>query len=516
MVLAVNHTYVQSPLDGYSSVHCCNEEANMTYPLSHWFRSYAFWVALLMLLGVLRIFQVTLHTPMAGYANQTDMHRMHHCFGIWPDQQYVSIYATTWKAPVNTYKMDGPIDPEHCYQSSEKLFVQLGILAGNLKNYWLDRPAQQFELQTVGLVKTTILCLTACWLTWLYRKRPPAMLAHAAIFALVIADPYNTLWLNTLYTEFAALYFAYLSAVLAHYLLTAEKPGLAVRLVFLAGLFMLGLAKMQHLLLPGLLGGVVLLAWYRKHNREKLFPLGIAAVCLAVLLVQQQANHANRHMQFAKAANAVDTYLGAVLPATRDPAQGVKLLGLPDKCALYVGYTWYEQHGVDLGKECPEVFDVPRWRMLRVIAHDPKLVLNMLGHALPEMQGWTIDYLGQIEGGDVDKLDMGFSSRFFSFTTLVQKLPAKLFMGLYVLLGIAWLYATVKFLLFLFQRCEQVPWLVLLSTSVVWMVIFASIFGDGYNEIAKHAHLSYGFFQVLIFVLFAGWPMVIVRKLKLF
>ena len=139
----------------------------------------------------------------------------------------------------------------------------------------------------------------------------------------------------------------------------------------------------------------------------------------------------------------------------------------------------------------------------------------MLGQALPETQKWNIDYLGQIEGGDVDKLDMGFSSRFFSFATLVQELPVKLFIGLYALAGIAWLYAAVKFLRFLFQRCGQVPWLVLLSASVVWMVILASIFGDGYNEIAKHVHLSYGFFQVLIFALFAGWPMAIVRKLKL-
>lgn len=484
--------------------------------LSRWFRSYAFWSALLVMLGILRVFQVALHTPMVGYANQFDMIRMHSCFGIWPDQPGINPIASYSKAPINSYKMGGLIDPEDCYQSSEKLFVQLGILAGELKNYWFDRPEQQFELQTVGLMKAGMLCLAACWLAWLYRKRPPAMLAQAAIFALVIADPYNTLWLNTLYTEFAALYFAYLSAVLTHYLLTAEKSVLTVRLVFLVSLFMLGLAKMQHLLLPSLLGGMVLLAWYRKHNREKLFPLCIVVVCLTVLLVQQQANHANRHMQFARAANAADTYLGAVLPAMRDPAQGVKLLGLPDRCAHYVGYTWYEQHGIDLDKECPEVFDVPRWRLLRVIAHDPKLVLNMLGHALPETQKWNIDYLGQIEGGDVDKLDMGFSSRFFSFATLVQKLPAKLFMGLYVLLGVAWLYATVKFLQFLFQRCEQVPWLVLISTSVVWMVIFASIFGDGYEEITKHAHLSYGFFQVLIFALFAGWPIAIVEKLKLF
>lgn len=489
--------------------------SNMLNHLSRWFRSYAFWSALLMLLGILRIFQVALHTPMVGYANQFDMIRMHSCFGIWPDQPGINPIASYSKAPINSYKMGGLIDPEDCYQSSEKLFVQLGILAGNLKNYWLDRPAQQFELQTVGLMKAGILCLTACWLVWLYRKRPPAMLAHAAIFALVIADPYNTLWLNTLYTEFAALYFAYLSAVLAHYLLTAEKPGLAAKLVFLASLFMLGLAKMQHLLLPSLLGGMVLLAWYRKHNREKLFPLGIVAVCLAVLLVQQQASHANRHMQFAKAANAADTYLGAVLPAMQDPAQGVRLLGLPDKCARYIGYTWYEQHDIDLGKECSEVFDVPRWRLLRVIAHDPYLVLNMLGHALPMTQRWNIDYLGQIEGGDVDKLDMGFSSRFFSFATLVQELPVKLFMGLYALAGIAWLYAAVKFLRFLFQRCEQVPWLVLISASVVWAVIFASIFGDGYEEIAKHAHLSYSFSQVLIFALFIGWPMAIVRKTQI-
>lgn len=481
----------------------------MTYPLSRWFRSYAFWAALLMLLGVLRVFQVALHTPMVGYANQADMGRMHNCFGIWPDRQDINVFAGYAKAPINGYKMGGPMDSADCYQSSEKLFVQLGILAGKLKNYWFDRPEQQFELQTVGLVKAGILCLTACWLTWLYRKRPPAALAHAAIFTLVIADPYNTLWLNTLYTEFAALYFAYLSATLTYYLLTTEKPSLAARLVFLASLLLLGLAKMQHLLLPSLLGGMVLLAWRCKPHRGKLFPLGIVVVCLSVLLVQQQANS---QMRFAKAANAADTYLGAVLPAMQDPVQGVKLLGLPDKCARYVGYSWYVQHGIDLGKECPEVFEVPRWRLLRVVMHDPKLVLNMLEHALPETQEWNNGYLGQIEGADFAKLDVGLSSRFFSFATLVQELPVKMFMWLYALLGIVWLYAAAKFLRFIFQCCGQVPWLVLISASVVWMVILASIFGDGYSEIAKHTHLSYGFFQVLIFALFAGWPMAIVRK----
>lgn len=478
-----------------------------------WLRSAAFWAALLILLGIFRVFQVASHTPMIGYANQADMSRMHNCFGIWPDRQDIDVLAGYTKAPINGYKMGGPIDMEDCYQSSEKLFVQSGILAGKLKNYWLDRPEQRLELQTVGLVKAGILCLTACWLTWLYRRRSSAMLAHAAIFTLVVADPYNTLWLNTLYTEFAALYFAYLSAALAYFLLTAEKPDPAIKLAFLASLFMLGIAKMQHLLLPGLLGGMVLLAWHRKPRQENLFLLGIVAVCLAVLLVQQQAD--NRHMRFAKAANAVDTYLGAVLPAMRDPAQGIKLLGLPDKCARYVGYTWYVRHGVDFGKECPEVFDVHRWRLLPVIAHDPKLVMNMLKHALPETQEWNIGYLGQIEGGDVAGLDTRLSSRFFSFATLVQKLPVKLFMWLYVLTGIIWLYAAVKFVGFVFRRSGQVPWLVLISSSVVWMVILASIFGDGYSEIAKHAHLSYGFFQVILFAVFAWWPLSVARKLKL-
>ncbi|MGA8146518.1 MAG: hypothetical protein WB870_02955 [Gallionellaceae bacterium] len=481
----------------------------MTGLLSRWFRSYAFWTALLMLAGVLRVFQVAWHTPMIGYANQADMGRMHNCFGIWPDRQDINVFAGYAKAPINRYKMGGPADPEDCYQSSEKLFVQLGILAGKLKNYWFDRPQQQLELQTIGLVKAAILCLTGCWLSWLYRRRPPAALAHAAIFAMVIADPYNTLWLNTLYTEFAALYFVYLSAALAHYLLTTGKPGLLIKLAFLASLFLLGTAKMQHLLLPTLLGGMVLLARLRMFRQEQLFSVGIVVVCLAVLLVQQQVD--NRHMRFVKAANAADTYFGAVLPAMHEPVQGVRLLGLPDKCAHFVGYTWYQQHGIDLGKECPEVFSVPRWRLLRVIAHDPKLVLNMLKRALPETKEWNIGYLGQIEGADFAGID-SLSWRFFSFATWVQSLPLKVFMWLYILFGLAWLYAAVKFLRFLFQRRGEVPWLVLISSSVVWMVIFASIFGDGYSEVAKHAHLSYGFFQVLTFALVVGWPMSIFQK----
>ena len=78
---------------------------------------------------------------------------------------------------------------------------------------------------------------------------------------------------------------------------------------------------------------------------------------------------------------------------------------------------------------------MPRWRLLRVIAHDPKLVLNMLKRALPETKEWNIGYLGQIEGADFAGID-SLSWRFFSFATWVQSLPLKVFMWLYVLLAL--------------------------------------------------------------------------------
>ena len=46
------------------------------------------------------------------------------------------------------------------------------------------------------------------------RRQPAFALVHAVVFALVVRDPIVTLWLNTLYTEFAAILFAYASVVL--------------------------------------------------------------------------------------------------------------------------------------------------------------------------------------------------------------------------------------------------------------------------------------------------------------
>jgi hypothetical protein len=73
-------------------------------------------------------------------------------------------------------------------------------------------------------------------------------LSHAGLFAIMICDPMNALWLNTLYTEFAALFFV----------LVGRADGTDLRASFptsaraLAGhgiaLSLVGSTRVQHLL----------------------------------------------------------------------------------------------------------------------------------------------------------------------------------------------------------------------------------------------------------------------------
>lgn len=71
-------------------------------------RSWQVWLAILLLVsGSIRIFQVVLHEPLYGYANQSDMGRMQYCFGIWPQQPSINPYAAHLSAPFSFYKMDG-------------------------------------------------------------------------------------------------------------------------------------------------------------------------------------------------------------------------------------------------------------------------------------------------------------------------------------------------------------------------------------------------------------------------
>jgi hypothetical protein len=178
------------------------------------------------------------HQPLLGYANQFDMGRTSACFGMWPDLPEPGRYEAHLRAPVARY-VEGEHRPDECYASSELLFAGIGMAAWKLAADAGLAPPAAMDLRHVGGVKALGLVLLALVFTLMLRQRPAWMLAHAAVFALVLADPVVTLWLNTLYTEFAAVFLAYAAVMCLVVIagITPERGGWYVAF----GLALLGL-----------------------------------------------------------------------------------------------------------------------------------------------------------------------------------------------------------------------------------------------------------------------------------
>ncbi len=65
------------------------------------------------------------------------------------------------------------------------------------------------KLQWVGFAKLGVLALTALVIAWALHRHPPAALLHGVLVFALLCDPMVTLWFNTLYTEFVAIWSLY-------------------------------------------------------------------------------------------------------------------------------------------------------------------------------------------------------------------------------------------------------------------------------------------------------------------
>jgi len=205
-------------------------------------------VVILMIWGCVRILTITLHTPMYGYSNNWDFIRVQSFHGCYPTNGIRGAYLD---APVSEYKLTGPIDHNYFYLTSEMLFTSLAINMSVLFNLLVGNPLTDFSLYSLGMLKSGFLIIIGIFLTLLFfRKNAGAGILSAAIFAILIADPMNTLYFNTLYYDSSVFIFNYLSMGLLLYILFfRERNRLLLGIVSLS-LLMLGMSKVQYFLLP--------------------------------------------------------------------------------------------------------------------------------------------------------------------------------------------------------------------------------------------------------------------------
>jgi hypothetical protein len=437
----------------------------------------------LIVVGAWRLAAVVGAAPMLGYANQFDMARTSACVGLWPDLPAPARFEAHPQAPLSRYvRRDDPSD--ECYLSSVLVFVAPAVL--------FVAPGHPVDLRWIGALKAASLVGLALALTALFRRRPAWMLAHAAIFAFVICDPFNALWLNTLYTEFAALFFAYVCIALLVAICARdtpdEAPSSGVVAAFAVSLVGLGLSRYQHVLLPALLALPVVISAARPAPRAA---IAVLVAVFAVALAQFGLVERNPKIE---AANSADVVLGALLPASLDPAMTARHLGLPERCLRASGATWYEPMGESLHELCPEALAVARSRQARLLITEPATLVRAALRGLPQLQDWRLGYMGAVEGREYAGIEAvreiaGMAA--FSGGPCVASLPLPVFMlALAVSLVLLAVSATVSLVAIAIERRAPLSLSIFALTATAWYAIATAIGGDGYVEVSRHAQLA--------------------------
>jgi hypothetical protein len=421
--------------------------------------------------------------PVLGYANQFDMGRTSACIGLWPDVPPEARLQAHAEAPIATYVRDER-HPQYCYWSSELLFVA-PVAA-------LMSVGDKIDLRVVGAVKGLALVLVALALGAMLRARPGLALAHAVVFALVICDPIVTLWMNTLYTEFSALFFAYASVVLVVAIgarpVSADPPARTQVIALVLSIAGLGLSRQQHAWLPALLIVPLVFSLWVPARRAALL-LIVVAVAVAAL----QVEHLPAQSSIVQ-ANSADVVLGAVLPASRNEALTASRLGLPERCLRSVGANWYVTMGEQLQATCPEALETPRSRVVALIATEPGTLLRAALRAVPQLQDWRLGYLGSVAGrrfggGDATREIGGLLAT--SIAPAAAAIPLLSFMQLLAAAAAIFLASGVVSIRAALSRGSAPLALSLYAlTAVAGYAIMSSVFGDGYVEVPRHAHLA--------------------------
>ena len=199
---------------------------------------------LALLIGALRLGFLLTHEPLAGFANQFDMLRVSGCLGLIPDSDTAN--AATPQAPLEHYRVGGAVD-ESCLYGTEVAIAGLALGLDRVADAlgWSD-PATM-HLRLLAWVKALLLLISLALLDWRLRAHAGVRVAHAWIAALILVDPFNTLYLAGFYTEFAALLSAYWALMLPLlWLIARAAPSRASLLWWGLALAALALSRFQH------------------------------------------------------------------------------------------------------------------------------------------------------------------------------------------------------------------------------------------------------------------------------
>lgn len=448
-------------------------------------------VAALWLLGAARLLAMWAHDPLIAYANSYDETRYTSCFHLYPDRPAdIPPQRNSPDAPYSGYRFIASGDPM-CYWSSEWLFQGVTALIYRVDN--VVTGAVVHSVRWIGALRMLVLlALSATFsIAWLRRGESGAAIANAALLPLLLADPGNTLYLNTFYAEWTALLAAY--ALIALILLwrddRASRAGFLL-LALAAG--MLATSKIQHLLLPLALAVVVLVLDHLRRRRIGWRAVALLFGSLAGLsfqIIQMQRDDAM--MQAIRQYNAADVVFTALLPFAEDRRALLAQLGIDPACAIYSGDNAWQLPDLPY-RACRGLIDFNRARELGALLRNPRLSARLAGHGVLALDPWVAEDIGHIEGRD--------------FAGIPPTMPS-LGNALHASAALEGVLLALPFVVLLVLAVRQ-RWrsrlfeFAALTAALMVVTLGVTVLGDGLADTAKQGHLvvcaALGFALVLV------------------
>jgi hypothetical protein len=433
------------------------------------------WIGvLLIVLGLARAGIVVLAEPMEGYANQGDMHRTSACTGLFPADEKAA-QAPTPDAPTARFAIGSRT--EGCYQSAEVIIAATTVAIYRATG---GDPAK-FKLSWVGYVKLALLFGVALVFAWLLRDHAAAGALHGLIVLLVLADPVVTLWMNTLYTDFAVILSLYVVTLACSVLALYDRQSYLSWALLLVGLVTLAISREQFALLPVAL---VLAAWpwlWLSSTR-----LTVVTVVIALLMGFVSLFVLPRPQEVRKMTRT-DTYLGLLVPASSTPQRGLAILNLPESCAPVAGAEWRTRRA-EVEKACPQVYALSSFAFLRFVSDEPMALLRAKLRGFSAIHGIAPGNLGVIDGQPGKTIEDLPPWSFSPLKALDAMLPAPVFNALTLftfLLAPAGLITLI--VLRRYRGDPLTPMMLAMFLGGTAIYAYATtIFGDGLNEAGRH------------------------------
>ena len=447
-------------------------------------------VILALAVGLLRAFTLLAHTPLLAIANSFDQARYTGCFELFPDRPPpIRPDENSPNAPFEFYRfLQNPV--RLCYGSSELLLQGTTAAVYGVQELF---GVERHSVRWIGFLRLALLAalVVAFCRAWWRRGKPLAALANAALFALVLSDPADTMYFNTYYAEATALFAAYalFNLILLYHGQERTRRGVILLGV---GALLLATSKIQHLLLPTVLA-LVVLAFGRRHAGRWPWQgyalLGGAAI--GALFQFAQLSRDDLMMQSIRSYNRAHVIFTGLLPAVHDTAATLVRLGMPARCAEHTGKAAWQMPGLP-EDVCPGIEKLGRVRILFEFVREPAAAVRFLGNGIAALNPWLPRNLGHVEGAILGKLPASF----VTLNGVLDRTPLlryTLFALPLVAAAFAWRRRSGSPLMPSEQLGAGNPLALLAALTAALMIatLGITLAGDGIADVAKQGHLIF-------------------------